>query len=401
MPTVPYSRVVNVSLTRRDNFPTIRGFGVPLLLSSIVSDATAGAVDATTPTKVYGTIEEVAVDWTPATDIYRMAQQVFSQNPAPVQLKVGYCDPAAITVGMDALYDYDSAWYIIVPDHNVAWYDWDVTGAVVVPCIGADELALWVESHRRLVFFDSADAREEAIGDTANIAYRMQNQEYTRTSVFYHPSVDDIVGGVVNGATTTTEWLAAAVAAYASTRNYDNVNSAFTAKFKGVVGVPDIDRGSAAVQAVTGFVPGTGQDNTQGYFANTYIDIGGQSFLVEGTMADGGFIDEIMFQDWLVTRTEEEVLAMFLNNQRVPYTDKGVLQIIAACERVLHRAYASGAITEYTDDNGDVHPWYIETKRVVDVSAAQRRQRIAPAIKITFRYTNAIHYATIEYIMTW
>jgi hypothetical protein len=66
MAKLPYSRVVNVSVSRNDNFPTRRGFGTQLILTHT---AVAGKVDATTRTKLYASIDEVAADYPANTSV--------------------------------------------------------------------------------------------------------------------------------------------------------------------------------------------------------------------------------------------------------------------------------------------------------------------------------------------
>jgi len=378
MATVPYTRVVNVTLERQDNFPTIRGFGVPIIISGVVSDVTAGAVDATTRTKVYGSIAEVAEDWGTGTDAYKMAQRMFGQNPAPLQVKIGYANPLnAVADEMNAIEAYDAGWYIGALDHHATWFD---------VAAKATDFADWFESRRKQIFMDSVDADTENPAVATSIAATLQDA-YERSAVFYHD--------------TATAYLAAAVAAYMSTRNLDAIDSAYTAKFKEMTGIAAVDKSSSAIQGVTGFVPGTGLDNTQGNFANTYIDIGGRSFLVEGCNANGGFLDEIHASDWIVTRTEEEVLALMLNRPRIPYTDRGINEFVQAIQRIMSRASASGLVADYENANGDLVPWEIAVPRVATISAAQRRQRIAPTITCRFRYSGAVHWSEIRYTMTF
>ena len=101
MPVLPYNRVIDVSVVRNDNFPNIRGFGIPLLIQSTI---VAGEVDATIRTKVYGTIDEVAVDF-PTGAANDAATAAFSQNPRPLQIKIGYYDNTLI--GTAQLYETD------------------------------------------------------------------------------------------------------------------------------------------------------------------------------------------------------------------------------------------------------------------------------------------------------
>ena len=87
MARLPYSRVVNVTLTRADAFPSRRGFGVPLLLTEV---AIAGVLDATHRTKVYGSMDEVDADFDGDDDAYLALEEAFGQNPRPLQIKVGF-----------------------------------------------------------------------------------------------------------------------------------------------------------------------------------------------------------------------------------------------------------------------------------------------------------------------
>ena len=81
MAQLPYSRVVSVGVNRVNNFPTRRGFGTILFLSTV---AKAGIVDGTTRTKLYASIDEVAADWAATDDFYKAALAAFSQTPRTV-----------------------------------------------------------------------------------------------------------------------------------------------------------------------------------------------------------------------------------------------------------------------------------------------------------------------------
>lgn len=384
MAKLPYTRVVNVTLTRNDAFPTREGFGVPLILSDIVSDVTAGAVDATTLVKTYGTMAEVAEDWGVNTGAYAVAQDIFQQEVTPLQIKIGFCDPtdaASITSGLNAIELFDDGWYWLLPvAAGASWHDDSALTTAMVD---------WVETRSKMLGLLSTDANTESIANTTSIAYVHQQANLSRTFVAYHTD------------TTGKTSLHGAIAAYGATRNLDDEESAYTIKFKNFNGIADIDKGSAAVQAITGFVPNIGMDNTQGRFANTYVEIGGRDFVTEGTMCDGGFIDEMHFQDWLIARTKEEILALFLNTPRVPYSDKGFDMVAQAVQRVLNRALTNGTIRPYEDGDGNIVNWAISVPRVATIAASQRRQRIMPAIAVTFRYQAAVHFTTVNYTMTF
>jgi len=107
------------------------------------------------------------------------------------------------------------------------------------------------------------------------------------------------------------------------------------------------------------------------------------------------------FQDWIVARTQEELLGIFTTNATIPYTDVGLNTLVQGVQAVLGRARTAGLITPYENTDGDTINWSLSVPRVATVAAAQRRQRIAPAIAVSFRYSGSVHYATVNYSMTF
>ena len=114
-------------------------------------------------------------------------------------------------------------------------------------------------------------------------------------------------------------------------------------------------------------------------------------------------IYEIHATDWIIARTEEETLAVLLNNDRVPYTDQG-MQLLASGARITMRmADRAGLIANDIDEvTGDYAP-SVEfiIPGVFEVPESQRKSRIAPNIQVRFRYAGAVHYTTINYRMTF
>lgn len=382
MAKLPISRVVNVTLTRADNFATATGFGVPLIITS----STAGPVSATTRTKVYGSMEEVGDDWDATSSVYRSASAMFSLAVAPTQVKVGFVDAGVYAATptremadeLDALAASDGDWYFVVFTAEFRDKDDAVDAAIA-----------WVESKRHILFLDSNDSAMESAADTTSVAARNKGT-HERTAVFYH----DTPGA--------NAYLAAAAAAWCATRDFDEANSAYTLKFKTLNGIDPINKGSAVVQAITGFVPGTGLSKTAGHLANTYVDIGGIDMVVEGAVLSGAFIDEIHAADWIIARTEEELLSRLANNARIPYTNPGIQILVDGVEAILNRAFTAGLVADTQNDNGDYLPAYeVKVERVEAVLESRRRQRIAPQIQACFRYAGAVHYTSVAYTMTF
>lgn len=383
MAKLPYSRVVNVTMTRNDNFATKRGFGIPILLQN--KSLGANLLDATTRTRVYGSMDEVAAEWLSTDEFYAAAEAAFSQNPRPLQIKVGYVSiaPAApITAAnwkteMDAINGYDSDWY------------WADVGKAYRDQAALDGLIEWFEAQPKLLLLTSNDAGTESQANTTSVAARNKN-EFERTAVFYH--------------TDNTEYPGFALAALLGTRNFDESQSAYTAKFKKLAGIAPINKGSAVVQAITGFTPALGQSGTAGHMANTLVDIGGQAFVVEGsTLTANVFIDEIHATDWIIARTEEETLNVLLKNARVPFTNQGMELLASGARTVMSVANGAGLIAnDEMDSLGNYIPAVQYTiPDVFSVPESQRKNRIAPPIRVEFRYAGAVHYTTINYNMTF
>ncbi len=380
MATLPYSRVVNVNLSRNDAFPSRRGFGTILFLTS---QSIPGVLDATNRTKLYASMEEFDVDFSASDEAYKGALAAFSQNPRPVLFKVGYVDLATAMTGadlqdeLDAIYAYDQDWYFLTieePLRDNAFLD------------GA---ATWIQAKNKLAILDTNDVGHQNPSDTTSISARLKGT-VDRTGTFYHTDVS-LYGGV-------------SLAAYMSTRVFDDANSAYTSKFKSLPGISNINLDSAKVTSITGFTPGLGQSLSAGHMANTYINVGGRNFTVEGsTLTPNVFLDEIHATDWIIARTEEETLGILLNNARIPFTDAGMQTLASAARTVMQLASRAGLVADdLNPTTGEYEPAVIITvPSVFDVPAAQRKARIAPAISVRFRYAGAVHYVTINYTMTF
>ena len=380
MASLPYNRVVDVNVSRNDRFPSRRGFGTQLILTT---QAVNGQVDAANRTKLYSTIQEVAADYAPGTEVHDAANIAFAQNPRTPRVKVGYVNltptstAANMETEMNAINDSDQTFYMITITRSMRDQAY------------LDGLVAWTESRNKINLIDSNDDGHEDASNTTCISARHKGT-VERTAVFYS---DD-----------PTDYLASAMAAYMSTRNFDQINSAYTLKFKRARLINNINVGTAAVTAITGFTEALGQSESVGHCANCYIDIGNQNFLVEGSvLSQNIFVDEVHATDWLIARTEEEALAMFLNNDRIPFTDQGMQQLASVPRAIMAQGVRSGIVAQdLNPETGDFEPSFnITVPSVFDVPESQRNARVSPIIPVTFRYAGAVHYTTINYELTF
>ena len=145
MAVLPFNMVVDVSVSRNDAFPSRRGFGTQLI---ITTETVASEVDTTNRTKLYSSMEEVAEDWATTTGAYKAALSAFSQNPRPRQIKIGHVvndgtmTSAELQAQLDLLFAYDSDWYFLTIADNLR----DVTATVGI--------LTWTEAKNKLAIID-------------------------------------------------------------------------------------------------------------------------------------------------------------------------------------------------------------------------------------------------------
>ena len=380
MAKLPYSRVVKVNLSR-NAFVARRGFGIALFLSTV---AVVGILDETHRTKYYTSMDEIRADHLATTQVYKAALKAFSQNPRPIGIKVGYVDTPTGGLTDDSIKDELDA--IVAADPDFYWIGHEA-GMRDTPTAAQHGIIEWTEANRRQAFLGSVTADLKNPSNTTNVA-AVHKGNFERSSV-HHIAVADDYGDF-------------AFAASLSTYNFDDANSAYTAKFKTLEGITPADVNSSQLTAITGFVEEVGQSTVAGHCANAYIDIGDRNFTVEGsTLTPNVFIDEIHATDWIIARTEEEMLNVMLNNKRIPFDDSGMAILASAVELVMNQARRAGIIANDIDPlTGLYAPAVIITvPSVFDVPESQRKARIAPAIAVEFRYAGAVHYAKVEYSM--
>jgi len=364
---LPLSTVISVNITKETVFPTAKGFGTILLLTG-EPDKLATVEGLAT----YSSINEVAVDWDSTSEAYKMAATVFSQNPSVIRIKIGwYEDTVKLPVSrLDEIVDVDNDWYGLAC-WNTLRDDAEVTN-----------IAEWVEPRVKRFITTTNDILTKDAADATCIAAQIQLQGYNRTYAFYH----DVA----------TEYPCCASLGVMLTVDFYTPDSAKTWKFKKLNGIPPVALTSAELEAITGFVPAVGFDPANGKFCNTYISVGGVSFVAEGTGGDREFFDTCHFVDWLQDAVAVRILGTLTTAPKIHYTDVGAQRLIDDLIATLEIGIAAGGIASAIDDDGNQYPEYqVQVQKVKDVPPAQRANRIAPTLRFTARLAGAIHYVSV------
>jgi hypothetical protein len=85
---IPRSDIVQVNITITNQITKGRNFGLPIFITA--EDTLIGRdIDQKERVREYSSIEEVAIDWATTSEVYKMCQTLFSQNPRPELVLIG------------------------------------------------------------------------------------------------------------------------------------------------------------------------------------------------------------------------------------------------------------------------------------------------------------------------
>jgi hypothetical protein len=349
--------IVNVTITRQTTAVTKAGFGVGLLISEFL-------IADTTPTfderiRFYSEASEVLSDGFAATSAeYLAAVAYFSQPVSPTLWALG-----RKLTGVDGTETWTQAATAILEENS------DFYGVAINSRVQADqeEIAAWTEANDRLCGISSADADIKA-ATILDIAGVLQTAAYDRSYVFYHPDAD----GGVDDPWAEMAWMG---------NRFPSDPGSSTWKFKTLTGVPSYVLSS------------TERTNILGKNCAIYTNIGGVNITEEGKVASGEWIDIIRGIDWNTARITEAVFSLFVNTEKVPYTDPGVATVEAEIKKELQNAVTAGL---YKADPAPV----TTVPLVADVPAAAQLNRLLPDIKFTASLAGAIHALTINGVVS-
>jgi hypothetical protein len=189
--------------------------------------------------------------------------------------------------------------------------------------------------------------------------------------------------------------IATAILGWAMGANTRLANSAFTLKFKRLVGVA-VDAYSEAQVS-----------DAAALNANVYINRGAAYDMFEqGTMADGTWFDEMINLDMLSNYIQLSVMDLLIKTTKVPQTEAGVASIINAFKPDLDMAvrigfaapgiWTSPGFLELETGDAIEAGYLVLHEAIDDQSVADREARICPPIYIALKLAGAIHGVVIQ-----
>lgn len=258
-----------------------------------------------------------------------------------------------VATDLDQIFIADRNWYgLISTDHSQA--------TILA-------IAAWAQSH--VVLFGSSSNQGAIINipageDTTSLAALLLQQNYTRTFLMYH---QDAGFDYPEAA-----WMGRVLPLEPGSETW---------AFKGLNSVSYSD------------LTTTQSNNAHNKNTNTYEFVGGVGITYPGKVVSGEWIDVIRGIDWLTARIKEAVFSLFVNNNKVPYTDAGIATIQAAIMGVLNIAVGNGLLTN------DPAP-IVRVPLARDVPAVDKNNRILRNVTFEATLQGAIHQVVIRGVVS-
>jgi hypothetical protein len=241
-----------------------------------------------------------------------------------------------------------------VSDDNDVWY-----ALVTETHTSADVQALSaaIQARRKIFGTSSQDTVVPTTG-TTDIAYILDSISAGRTYGVYLPTADAEYPEAV--------WMGSQLAYTPGSNDWD---------FKRGVG------------ATVSKLNDTARVNLRAKNMNMYTTVGGVNVFQDGNMFDGTPIDQVIIEDWLYARLQEQIYFRLVNTLKIPMTNAGLVIIENEIRSVLSQAEANGAI-----DRG----WSVTVPDVLDIPVNLRALRTAGVFQFRVRLAGSIRKVIIN-----
>ncbi len=348
---------VNVIITKETAAVTQAGFGLPLIV---------GAKGTTTYDElgycICNTLADVAAlvpasgeddefdPGTAGTEVYKIAQKIFAQSPAPEKIAVVWLNmtsPETLVAGLTALMAAGhNDWYFLLSESQTA--------------ANVDALAAFAAANGKLYFGSMTNTALATLDDTT--------LALDRAVILCHKSA-------------ATQYPAEAWVG----RCAPELPGSITWKFKTLSGI-----------SVSGYTP-TEIAAIKEMHGNVVISQGGILHTTEGTTLAGEFIDVIRSQDWVKARIAENVFRLLATSPKIPYDDRGIAMVLSEVQGVMQQAVGMGIIARDPDGNG---LWSVTAPRRGEIPTNDIANRTLPDVRFEFTLAGAIHNVTVKGVIS-
>ena len=208
-----------------------------------------------------------------------------------------------------------------------SWYGHTIGSRVKADIV---TVAAWTEANDTHMFFPQSADADFLNGTAGNVALTLQSSSYKRTAgPIYHLTSSGAANGYLDGA-----WGSSGFG-----MDLDAPNGRGIWAYRELEGITYDNVTSAQASAIWGAN------------GNLYGRNKGLSFTSKGTTAYGTpyFIDIQTTIDWIKMRLEEDIVALFVAQNVVPYTDTGINLVVAAVKERLDKGVTFGHFSPDTE----------------------------------------------------
>jgi Protein of unknown function (DUF3383) len=119
--------------------------------------------------------------------------------------------------------------------------------------------------------------------------------------------------------------------------------------------------------------------------ANYYIEIGGVNITQGGNVASGEWLDVIRGIDWIEARSQENIFALLVVVDKIPFTNAGIDQVTNKLQEILTQAVDRGILTTFD----------ITRPLASSFTSIQKQSRELTGIEFTGTLAGAVHKVTV------
>jgi len=317
---------INVNLIRQTGGVTRAGFGTALILSSTAHDYS-----------VYEDLASLSNDFATDTTVYGIAQTLMSQPIQPQQFAVAGIDYAAgtdpvtdLSAFLDTLVADDKDFYVVLQEQDDE--------------ASQEEVSTWADANIKLHF-----VRTDTLPSASTIS-----SWGSRTAVYYTTQIE--------------EYPDDAAAGYGLPRD------------PGSLTWENIEVSGITNEVLTGTVKTELEDARYNFVVKSY----GRVVTSDGFLQGGLYIDQQRSQDFVKLRLEENIAQLLINNDKIPYDDTGIAQVVSVVEKTLNQAFRNGIIAS---NAGGQALFTVSSVPRADIPQQDIEERILRTV--TFEYVEA------------
>jgi hypothetical protein len=331
-----------VTLTSTKRFRTVTSLVIPAQSGTNGTFTVGVAAPLTSADNTtHVTLTSTAGDFT---SIELVSKSVASTGVFNLSILDVSTDPG-IATDLAAIHAADPDYYaILIPE--------GASSAVAAAAAG------WVETVRRILVLQTADALAWDSSSVADIAFVLKAAGYTRTSVWGYPHL-----GLATGQ------LAAALLGRCLPLDPGSITFAHK-ELAGVTVVSLTETQQAAIEGKNG---------------NHYTEIGDGGNTFPGKVAEGEWIDVIRDIDRSFDRMQTAVLSVLRSSNKIPFTDDGIDTVGNALRGALRADVTDGIYSTFA----------VTTPAASAVSSADKAARSLTGVTFTATLAGAIHLTTI------